>query len=182
MIFKNIYYIEILLNDGNFIQATINESFLDKIKTTGTKRLKGSIYFQDNQYLFIQIRKSKTNDNWYSLYDILVNKHYCGKMINDCVINFVINNNAVFDMYKNNILYTKPNVLYTHLDSKYNKYFNITNSIQYCGSKDGLVKLSNYTCNDNIRCLAFITDNNTENIPTWTFKNEKDLLFFHIEH
>ena len=89
----------------------------------------------------------------------------------------------------------KPLIFYTIVDDSKINYVNKYNTIQYCQLDENiLIHLSEYTNNDNIRCMCFINDNselkninqikNTDyiverkgDINFWIFKNEKYILF-----
>tara|TARA_B100001059_G_C17804953_1_gene568545 strand:+ start:1198 stop:2076 length:879 start_codon:yes stop_codon:yes gene_type:complete len=161
---------------------------------SGVKKNQGSYEYNNEKYIFIQIRRNNDRGNWVNLWDILINKHYFGNYFNNKVIDFFNYNNCISDLKLRNEYCLKPYVLYCNIDDKYLKYIKKNNTIQYC-QEDSLIKLYNsHENNYNIRVLCFIdidsvnlTDNCGVNLQKygfsidktnncWIFKNEKELL------
>ena len=161
---------------------------------SGVKKNKGSYEYNNEKYIFIQIRRNNDRGNWVNLWDILINKHYFGNYFNNKVIDFFNYNNCISDLKLRNEYCLKPYVLYCNIDDKYLKYIKKNNTIQYC-QEDSLIKLYNsHENNYNIRVLCFI-DIDSVNLTydcglnlqkygfsidktnnCWIFKNEKELL------
>ena len=161
---------------------------------SGVKKNQGSYEYNNEKYIFIQIRRNNDRGNWVNLWDILINKHYFGNYFNNKIIDFFNYNNCISDLKLRNEYCLKPYVLYCNIDDKYLKYIKKNNTIQYC-QEDSLIKLYNsHENNYNIRVLCFIdidsvnlTDNCGVNLQKygfsidktnncWIFKNEKELL------
>jgi hypothetical protein len=215
--FYVIFYRLNKFNEFNYVEYYINDNFLkvslkvetkildiyDNIvvetdkKINGVKRLKGIYDYNDNKYMFIQVRENTNTNLWLNLWDIIVSNHYFGKQINSNIIDFFINNNTISNLKVNNQIIMKPTVLYCQIDDKYLSYVDKHNSIQYC-QDDSLIKLTKFNKNENVRIICFmnfdkfdITDSNNENLQKngfvidkinkcWIFQNE-DNLFIHVK-
>lgn len=205
--FKSYNYVEYYINN-DFLKVSLKfETKLldvyDNIimetdkKIEGVKKLKGIYEYNNNKYIFIQVRENININMWVSLWDIVVTNHYFGKNFNNHVIDFFINNNTISNLKMNKQILLKPNILYCHIDDKYLSYVNKHKSIQYC-QDDSLIKLHQFKKNDNVRVMCFTnfdkfisTDSNNENLKKngffidkinkyWVFQNEEN-LFIHIK-
>ncbi len=215
--FHIVFYRIKTFNEYSYIEYYINEDFLkislkfkakildiyDNIitetdkKINGIKKLKGIYEYNNNKYMFIQVRENNNINMWVNLWDIVVANHYFGKRFDNHVIDFFINNDTISNLKMNKQILLKPNILYCHIDEKYLSYVDKHNSIQYC-QDDSLIKLHRFKKNDNVRVICFmnfdkfdITDSNNENLKKngfvidkinkcWIFQNE-DKLFIHVK-
>jgi len=215
--FHIVFYRIKTFNEYNYIEYYINEDFLKvslKFKTNildiydniimetdkkinGIKKLKGIYEYNDNKYMFIQVRENNNTNMWVNLWDIVVANHYFGKRFDNHVIDFFINNDNVSNLKMNKQILLKPNILYCHIDEKYLSYVDKHNSIQYC-QDDSLIKLHRFNKNDNVRVICFMNfdkfnsyGSNNENLKKngfiidkinkcWIFQNEDNLLI-HIK-
>jgi hypothetical protein len=215
--FYVIFYRLNKFNEFNYVEYYINDNFLkvslkfetkildiyDNIvvetdkKINGVKRLKGIYDYNDNKYMFIQVRENNNTNKWVNLWDIVVANHYFGKRFDNHVIDFFINNDNVSNLKMNKQILLKPNILYCHIDEKYLSYVDKHNSIQYC-QDDSLIKLHRFNKNDNVRVICFMNfdkfnsyGSNNENLKKngfiidkinkcWIFQNEDNLLI-HIK-
>jgi hypothetical protein len=215
--FHIVFYRIKTFNEYNYIEYYINEDFLKvslKFKTNildiydniimetdkkinGIKKLKGIYEYNDNKYMFIQVRENNNTNMWVNLWDIVVANHYFGKRFDNHVIDFFINNDNISNLKMNKQILLKPNILYCHIDKKYLSYVDKHNSIQYC-QDDSLIKLHRFNKNDNVRVICFMNfdkfnsyGSNNENLKKngfiidkinkcWIFQNE-DNLFIHIK-
>ena len=203
--FNSHHYVEYYFNKGFLSLKLKTNKSLDEVfyiieekiskYISGVKKNQGSYEYNNEKYIFIQIRRNHDRGNWVNLWDILINKHYFGNYFNNKVIGFFNDNNCISDLKLRNEYCLKPYVLYCNIHDKYLKYIKKNNTIQYC-QEDSLIKLYNYgeNENNNIRVLCFIdidsvnlTDNCGVNLQKygfsidktnncWIFKNEKELL------
>lgn len=171
------------------------------IKLQGSKRIKGHLKMEGSYYLFVQMRDNNDTDNWMTIGDIIVNKHYFGKEINPHVIRFFVQNCEISNLTRVSLskIYSNPIVLYTRVHDKHIEYVKKTRSIQYCQKEtEPLIKLRKFKKNDNIRTICFVDDtefsgasskladhnyiimNTDEKLetegPIWIFKNETDIF------
>ena len=188
-------FITIDLSKQSDILMTI-QTYLNHL--CGVSRLKGSKFYDNNQYIFVQMRDSYDNNNWVTLWDIIVNKHYFGKQINQEIVQFFIQNSEIGNLFKgvSTIPCIKPIILYTEIDKQYHGHVRQYRTIQYCQKEHGpLIKLRKFKENDNIRTICFIDDtefsNNYDDLvhnghvivkmeeePIWIFKNEINIFSY----
>ena len=215
--FYVIFYRINTFHEFNYVEYYINDNFLKislKMETTildiydnvvmetdkkvdGIKRLKGVYNYNNNNYMFIQVRENTNTKMWVNLWDIVVVNHYFGKQFHNNVIDFFMNNNNISNLNMNTQILLKPTVLYCQIDEKYLSYVDKHNSIQYC-QDDSLIKLTKFNKNENVRVICFmnfdkfnLTGSNNENLQkngffidkinsSWIFQNE-DKLFIHVK-
>jgi|LauGreDrversion4_2_1035121.scaffolds.fasta_scaffold12310_5 hypothetical protein len=162
--YNNNHYVEFYLPDGCLISLTRADRLLDSIKYNikdihGTKRLKGVLTWDNQPYIFVQVRDNKQPTDWLVLWDIVANKHVYGNCINSNTIDFFLKHHKFNDLYIDNRICLKPVVLYCNIDSKYKVYVSNYKSIQYCTRNNSpLIELHNYIDGDNVRNLCFIQD------------------------
>ena len=153
----------------DFLSSSIKNNLLDSkdesCLTTdiqsidGEKRIKGSILFKSNCYTFVQIRNNKDTSNWLNIWDILVNKHYFGKAINEHVIDFFKSHNELSNLMLKQTICLKPIVLYNCIEERFHEYIKKTKNIHYCQNKmDPFIKLHQFKETDNIRTVCFVDD------------------------
>ena len=180
--------------------VNVNEYCINMLNNiNGRKIIKGYVINNNSLFVIVQIRNNiNINNNfnkWIVLYDILINNHVYGERISENIIDFFIENNNLDNLFIDNNQLLKPLIFYTIVDDSKINYVNKYNTIQYCQLDENiLIHLSEYTNNDNIRCMCFINDNselkninqikNTDyiverkgDINFWIFKNEKYILF-----
>jgi hypothetical protein len=171
------------------------------IKLQGSKRIKGHLKMEGLDYLFIQVRDNNDTDNWMTIGDIIVNKHYFEREINPHVIHFFVRNCEISNLMRgsSSTVYSNPIILYTNIEDKHVEYVKKSRSIQYCQRENGpLIRLRKFKKNDNIRTICFVDDvefsdaysklaghnyiimnadekPDTEG-PIWIFKNEMDIF------
>jgi len=91
--FNSHNYVEYYLNKGFLslnlkTKKTLDELFYiieEKINKyiSGVKKIQGSYEYNNEKYIFIQIRRNIETYNWVNLWDILINKHYFGNYFNN---------------------------------------------------------------------------------------------------
>ena len=76
--YNNFNYIEYYLH---IIKCLENkETILENLKhINGRKSIKGNIKTENQKYTIIQVRGNDNFENWVTLWDILINKHYYGE-------------------------------------------------------------------------------------------------------
>ena len=183
--FKDFYYLEYyIVNVNNCCYSNI----LDEINyIKGSKKIKGTIQFKNNNYILIQVRENKEIEKWIVLWDIIINQSYFGLKYDRDIVDFFYTYNQLDNLFIKNNICLKPLVLYASVDIMYKKYITSHKSIQYCQNiNTSLIELSNYKNDNNVRNLCFINDidickkNESDNYyiinNNWVFKNDKDIL------
>jgi hypothetical protein len=158
---------EIITNNiyskGDCLITYINENRNDII---GTKRLKGYITYNNELFGVIQVRDTNNsndinNNDWITLWDIIVYKQVFREKIQKNIIEFFLTHHSISSLYVNNYQCVMPIILYCNIPEIYSKYIQNTNSIQYCKKENGpLIFLSNNYKNEdnNVRNICFIQD------------------------
>lgn len=196
-------YVEYYLPNGKFISPILssNENLIDDLKKTicdvsGAKRIKGTLFINDQCYIFIQVRNNKLPTDWLVSWDILANKHVFGENINQTTCELFLKLHRCDDLYLNNHICIKPIVLYCSIEERYRRYINKHNTIQYCMVDGGpLITLHSYQPSDNVRNICFVgdTDNTTnlsdlhkqpyitsrnESITNWIFRYDSVIISY----
>ena len=167
------------------------------IDIEGTSYIKGSIDWNDNQYLIVQQKNNNNaNNNWVTLFDIVVNGYLFGEKIQENVISFFKTHNTIANLIKNKTILMKPIILYSKVNEIHNLYIQRTKSIQYCQTYNNcLITLhSEYMDTDNIRNICLVDDCDItddidllniekyillrapNNAKYWIFKDDKYIL------
>lgn len=193
-----------LIDKFRFVEAHNHNDIFGLVRTIlhdlqGIKHIKGHLNYNDEQYLFIQIRDNDETKNWMTIWDIIVNKHYFGKEINDTIVDFFAHNCEISNLIMGSSALTllKPIILYTNIHERYFEHVKQTRSIQYCYDKiEPLIRLRKYKQHDNVRTICFINDKEFSNGFTelaknqhvilkieneeqyWVFKNETNIFSF----
>ncbi len=194
------YFTEFYLNKGEFLSISYSSDLhfiATNINIVGTSYVKGSIDWNGNQYLIIKQKNNNiVNNNWTTLFDIVVNGCVFGEKIQENVISFFKTHHTIANLIQNNTILMKPIVLYSMVNEIHRLYIQRTKSIQYCQTHNNcLITLHNgYMDTDNIRNICFvdecdITDDidllNIEkyillrapnNMKYWIFKDDKYIL------
>ena len=86
------YFIEFYLKKGEFLSIPHSSDLkyiAINIDIEGTSYIKGSIDWNDNQYLIVQQKNNNNaNNNWVTLFDIVVNGYLFREKIQENVISF----------------------------------------------------------------------------------------------
>lgn len=178
----------------NIICFQNSDIILDKLKhISGKKKVKGSIRNEIDNYTIVQIRDNKINENWITLWDIIINNHYYGEKIDETLYKFILKYSKLDDLFIKDIICKKPQILYCLVNEKYKNYINTHNSIQYCqNEKNLLIHLSKFKSGFNVRNICFLDDseinedllNNDyiverkEEEYEWIVKNDKNIISF----
>ena len=189
-------------NKYNFIEYYLNDIYCecDKeiilknlIYLPGRKNIKGKIKEGDSMFTIIQIRDNKNKENWVTLWDIIINKHYYGEKIDNKLVSFMLNNNKLDNLFIKDKICNKPIILYCFVDEKYKNYINKYNSVQYCqDTRNILINLSEYKPGYNVRNICFLHDREIDNDLKnndfiverneegykWIIKNDKNIISF----
>lgn len=197
---NNKYFVEFYLNKGDFLSVTYSSdlNFIAmNINITGTSYIKGSIDWNGKQYLIVkQNNNNDVNNNWTTLFDIVVNGYVFREKIHENVVSFFKTHNTIANLIQNNNILTKPIILYCMVDDKHKLYVKKTKSIQYCQTHNNcLITLHNeYMDTDNIRNICFVDDcditddkeilniekyiilRTPNNKKYWIFKDDKYIL------
>lgn len=189
---NNFNYIEYYLNNIN-CNGNIN-IILENLKDIdGIKRVKGYLKIGKENYTIVQLRRNKDINNWVTIWDIIINKHYYGEKIDEKCILFFLRYHKLDDLYIKETLCKKPIILYCYVDNVYKNYVNKNNTIQYCQNKNNiLINLSEFKEGDNVRNICFLDDKEVSNDLlendyiiekkgnnyNWVIKNDKNIISF----
>jgi hypothetical protein len=189
-------------NDFNYIEYYLNKIsckgntkiILENLKSiNGIKRIKGYVKIGKQYFTIIQIRENKNMNNWVTIWDIIINKHYYGEKIDEKCISFFLNYNKLDDLYIKDKICKKPIILYCYVDDKYKNYVNKNKTIQYCQNENNiLINLSEFEEGDNVRNICFLDDKemNSDLLENdyiierkgenykWVIKNDKNIISF----
>lgn len=176
---------------------TLNETLC---QITGMKRVNGTMLFENESYIFVQVRNNNDSRYWISIWDIIVNEHSFGEKINNKIIRFFKSNYDISTLIINKKYCLKPIVLYSNIDEQCLGYVEKNKSIQYCQrEKDSLIRLHLYKEGDNVRHICFIEDDEYSTIysslskkeyvkmiddttdrdqPLWIFKNDNNIISY----
>ncbi len=207
-IFNKNHYVEYYINH-NFFKISLSteitvfniyENIIIETRKSigGIKHFKGIYEYNDNNYIFIQVRENINTHMWVNLWDIVVCNHYFGERFHNNVIDFFVENNSISNLKINKQIILKPSVLYCHVNEKYLPYVDKYKSVQHCQDNSSLIKLTRFNKDDNVRVICFInldmfhfqeSDNDSLRINDfvidkinkyWIFKNE-DKLSIHTK-
>lgn len=196
-------YVEYYLPNGNFLLPILsgNENLLDDLKKTigdlpGAKRIKGTMFVNDQCYIFVQVRNNKLPNDWLVSWDILANKHVFGENITKTTSDMFLKLHKCDDLYLNNQICIKPIVLYCNTEERYRSYVDKHKTIQYCTTEGGpLISLHGYQTNDNVRNICFVGYNEittnlsslhdhpyitllNESITNWIFRYDSVIISY----
>lgn len=178
----------------------VSENVIDTLDTIyGMKKIVGNVVFKNNCYVFVQVRNNNgCDEKWITTWDIVVNKQYFGKKIEENIVDFFTMNPTSNDLILHKQLCSKPVALYCHIDEKYLQYVSKFNSLQYCQRENSpVMKFNSYNKDDNVRCLCFIEDQESsttedelinrpyilihgDNNPVWLFKSDTSVFSYTI--
>lgn len=137
-------------------------NYLDGLSTiTGLKIIEGVI--EDNEiYIIVKNKITDRNynyDNWLTIYDIVVNRHFFGNNISIHITNFFIKYFNINSLFLNDKPLLSPIILYNFISNKYLKYVEKHNSLLFCDdSLNSYIKLRLFENNDNLRAICLIHD------------------------
>jgi hypothetical protein len=185
-------YIEYYLNNINC--KGITSVIIENLKCiNGIKRIKGYVKIGNQNFTIVQIRENKKMENWVTIWDIIINKHYYGEKIDEKCILFFLNYNKLDDLYIKDKICKKPIILYCYVNDKYKNYVNKNKTIQYCQNENNiLINLSEFEEGDNVRNICFLDDKEMSNDLLendyiierkgenykWVIKNDKNIISF----
>jgi hypothetical protein len=149
------------------IDTVVNEILKNMM---GRKKIVGNLKYNDNQYLFVQVRNNNgLNERWITTWDILANKHYFGENIQENVVDFFIHHSTISDLILHKRVCSKPITLYSNVDESYLSYIIENQCIQYCQRERGPIIVLN-TWNNNHNNI----NNNDSNIKIVCFVDERN--------
>jgi hypothetical protein len=159
----------------------------------------GSVTFKNKHFILVQVRNSNMNfynNNWVTIWDLVVNRHVFGDSFNEEVVEFFTHHSTLSDLILQKKISSKPVALYCNIHTNYLQYVLTYQTAQYCQNDDSpLFNLTEYQHDTNVRVLCFIEDTvsnnnkqtlvgkdyiqtNVDKTVSWIFKNEKRIVSF----
>jgi hypothetical protein len=166
---------------------------------SGRKKMMGSVTFKNKHFILVQVRNSNMNfynNNWVTIWDLVVNRHVFGDSFNEEVVEFFTHHSTLSDLILQKKISSKPVALYCNIHTNYLQYVLTYQTAQYCQNDDSpLFNLTEYQHDTNVRVLCFIEDTvsnnnkqtlvgkdyiqtNVDKTVSWIFKNEKRIVSF----